>query len=636
MRLLIIAKYLMLVMGAFACTHLFAHNYPKSTKEILLLPLSQQQRIDSLFRFSLQHYYYDVSYFKEISRHIISLSEKEEYEIGQAKGYILSSLVANEQADLSQVYHFAQQALLHIPQEPASEELALALYCKGNYLRRKKRDREALETLIQGLEVAEKVGYKRMEASFNNLLGIMYVGRAEYDRALDYYDKVFAIAKADNDKGKLQQVYTNKGIVYMRQQRYSEAIRSHYQALAIAKEMESVSEEAFVYNDLGATYLESNYDLGKAIDYLKKSIEIREQLAEKNEIAYTYNYLGQAFGKQGNKNAAIFWIRKALETSKSIGNNKQQYEALEQLAEQFHQFNDHDSAYYYLKNYLSFRDSIRKLEQTETIEELLVQFETTQKDQEISILTQKNKIQQLGIQQRNLYLFLAIVLIVVAVVSIYLLYKNKKAREERLVKGAALEAELLKLETQHTLQADRLRISRDLHDNIGANLTFIHTSLNERSSDLSKDEQIKEMIAETINELRRTVWLINKSAVTLEEWVIKLRDYYKKIPIVHIAANVNESQRTLSSKQATAFFRIIQEAVNNALKHANATRIEIRIQETIEGLCIAVVDNGIGFEQGSSEGFGLENMTQNAKDIEGIINIESKPNQGTAIKVTLK
>jgi|GEM_PF-787316 len=616
----------------FTGSSLSAQDFKTHLNKVLQSNLSQKQKIDSLYQWGSNDYYQDYTFFHHLADTLLSLSEKANYPLGKARGHILFAFVSNGQGNLEALQQHAQKALTYISSKKPNNELVWILHCQGNYFRRKKRDKEATEVFYKGLAMAQTLGNKSAEAALNTSVGIMHVGRQEYDKALIYYQKALELAKAINDSTRIQRTYTNKGIVYQRQHKYAEAIQSHQQALKIAKELGNETDEAFAYNDLGATYIEINNGLPKAIAYLKKSISIRERLKEDSEIAYSYGYLGMAYGKMGNKQEAVGSLKKALTIAISIGNDKQHYEALEELANQYSHFKQNDSAYHYLRAYTVFRDSLRKTEKQEAIAELTVKHETEKKEQEIALLTQKNKIQQLGISQRNLYLFIAILLVLCTLGTLWLLYRTKKAKEQQLKQEAILQAELLKLEAKNTLQNDRLRISKDLHDNIGANLTFIQTSMAETDPTPTEMQDVKDLINNTIAELRRTVWLINKPSVRLDEWLVKLREYYRKVRKVEIETKVADESLILTSKQATLIFRIIQEAVNNSLKHALPNSITILVFANQKEMEVKINDDGKGFETlATVQGFGLENMRQNAQELGGSFHIESSVGKGTKI-----
>lgn len=628
---------LWILLPAFSGNTLSAQAFKNQAAAILRSDWSPQRKADSLYRLSLRHYQQDYVYFTGLSDTLLHLSAQAAYLPGKAQSQILLSLISDRQGNLEAMRQHARKALEYLSGQPAGSELSWALYCEGNYFRRKKRDKEAMEAFFKGLKVAEATGDKHEQASFNTLLGIMHVGREEYDKALAYYDKALRLARAVNDQVRIQRTYTNKGIVYMRQGKYNEALQSHQQALKMAKELHDESDEAFAYNDLGATYLQINEDLPKAIEYLQQAAAIRERLDQKDEIAYTYGYLGQAYGKAGNRKEAIRWIEKALQTAIAIGNHKQQYEALEELAAQYSRFRQYDSAYHYLRAYTVFRDSVRKAQQTEAIDELTVRYETEKKEQEIILLTQENRIQQLGISQRNLYLCMAALLVAGAMVTLRQLYRSKKVKEEKLRKEAAIQAELLQLEAENTLQNDRLRISKELHDNIGANLTFIQSSIEASAPVNTEWQDVKSLVNDTITDLRRTVWLINKPSVRLDEWLVKLREYYRKIRKVAIETDVADESLVLSSRQATLVFRIIQEAVHNSLKHSGASGIHVTVSSDAVHMEAVVEDDGKGFEAPViPQGFGLEHMRQHARELEGTLDIESPLHTGTKIRLRFR
>jgi len=616
-----------------------AQELQQQTDRILQSSLSEKHKIDSLYDLGLRYYYRDYGWGTRIGDTVLARANRNNYALGKGKAHILLALVTEGKGDLQAANKHTEAALAIIPAQPQSTELAVAWFNRGNYLRRKKRDKEATDAIFKSLRIAEAIGNKRMQASCYNFLGIMNVGREQYDKALDYYQKTLDIALAIGDKGRAQRTYTNKGIVYMRQGKYQESIRSHEEALRLIIELKDERDEAFVYNDLGSVYMESGYDIPKAISYLKKSIEIRERLDEKSEISYTYNFLGRAYKKEGNEQEAIKWLKKSLSAAQEVGNPKQHYEALDELSFAYAYFHKYDSAYHYLRKHNVFCDSVRKVEQAEAIAELSVQYEAEKKEQKIDLLTQKNEIQQLDIRQRNLYLIIAGLFVIGAIATIWLLYRNKKIKEEQLTKEAEMQAELLRLEAQNTLQNDRVRISRDLHDNIGSYLTYINTTIDSIKQDEianTKFDTLKDLTSETIGELRRTVWLINKPTVMLEEWVIKLKEYFKGISLLAVDVQLDNPLQQLTSLKATTLFRVVQEAVTNAVKYAEADKITISIKQHQQKLELAIIDNGKGFELNEiTNGFGLENMQQRMQELNGDIEILSSTGKGTTINLVI-
>jgi signal transduction histidine kinase/ligand-binding sensor domain-containing protein len=207
------------------------------------------------------------------------------------------------------------------------------------------------------------------------------------------------------------------------------------------------------------------------------------------------------------------------------------------------------------------------------------------------------------------------------------------------------------LETEHKIHIERERISRDLHDNIGAQITYIVSTLDFLSFRLDKQTPVenRQLIQElglnarqTMDQLRETIWAMNQPALGLEEFVQKLRNFAQRAgssASMHIQIDHQENAPgiTLASAQVLHLYRIIQEAVNNALKHAQASHLSISFTHEHKTLLIVIRDNGCGFnEKQNHEGhYGLANIRTRAAEIGATVDIHSQPNKGVSITVRL-
>jgi signal transduction histidine kinase len=222
----------------------------------------------------------------------------------------------------------------------------------------------------------------------------------------------------------------------------------------------------------------------------------------------------------------------------------------------------------------------------------------------------------------------------------YFIYQRRKEREKQLLLKADLEKQLLEEQARQKMQTEKIRISRELHDHIGSYLTFINNSMTDmvenNTSDQEKINEVKQLTSETIKELRKTVWLIHKESVSIEELAIKLRDFFRGISFLTVQ-DEGETAKVLDATKATEVFRIIQEAVNNVLKHADASKIDIKIKVEKEELTLWIQDNGKGFsEQHRVAGFGLDNMRNRAAAMGGVLKISSETGIGTTVMVNFK
>ncbi|MBC8645428.1 sensor histidine kinase [Flavobacterium lindanitolerans] len=230
-------------------------------------------------------------------------------------------------------------------------------------------------------------------------------------------------------------------------------------------------------------------------------------------------------------------------------------------------------------------------------------------------------------------------------------FQQAETKNIQLQKENELKDALLKIETQNKLQEQRLRISRDLHDTIGAQLTFIISSIDNLKYGFQiEDERLQNRLAgiseftkETIYELRDTIWAMNMNQINFEDLKSRISNFIDNAKISSIGidfqfvySDAGLCKRTFTSVEGMNIYRIIQETINNSIKHSGAGKIAVTIDGDEDNLVIEVTDNGKGFSPGlNKEGNGLNNIRKRAKEIGGEIELNSKPGEGTAMKLFL-
>ena len=201
------------------------------------------------------------------------------------------------------------------------------------------------------------------------------------------------------------------------------------------------------------------------------------------------------------------------------------------------------------------------------------------------------------------------------------------------------------------VQKEKQRLSRDLHDNLGSQITWLSNNITqleraeeEKQPVEKKLSQLKEGTGELMQTLRETIWILNKdkiSCVDLFDKVVSLAARHIEVcpPMkLHTEENIT-SNIELNSSQALQIFRICQEAINNSCKHAQATTVTIKATSANNHFTIAVSDNGKGFalaENGIEGHYGLQNMKERAKESNLAFTIESSPATGTTIRLSLR
>ncbi|MEY8847436.1 tetratricopeptide repeat protein [Psychroserpens sp. XS_ASV72] len=529
-----------------------------------------------------------------------------------------------------------------------------------------------------------------LKASAYNNIGVVNRNMALYDEALTNYLKALDIYQAKDMKREMATTFNSMGLVYSYNDVNTKAIEYHLKAKAIFEALDNKKGISEVYNNIAIIYANDG-DLQQALDYFKYSLEIEEKLNDKKGMAESLNNVGAVYYYLNEADSALTYFRKSLQIEKSIGdevgvaasyNNlasvlidlnriegtKSYIDSalffarkskaatdmevtLDNYAKYYEAKNDSKTALRYFKELTAFRDSILNIETNEKIAELEIEYQTEKKEKEI--LSQRADIaeQKLELNEKNTLVLGLIVLAVVLGLLGYLFYNQQRIKNRQLQKENQLKEALLKIETQNRLQDQRLRISRDLHDNIGAQLTFIISSLDNLKYGFQLPEKlsnklksISEFTTTTIYELRDTIWAMNKSEISIEDLESRISNFIEKansasdrIQFKFNTTTSDINNLKLTSVQGMNVYRIIQEAVNNALKYAEPTSIVVDFSQSPDHLKITIKDDGKGFDSSKVDlGNGINNMKKRAHDIDGDFSLSSIEGQGTTIELLLK
>ena len=219
--------------------------------------------------------------------------------------------------------------------------------------------------------------------------------------------------------------------------------------------------------------------------------------------------------------------------------------------------------------------------------------------------------------------------------------------ERWLATRRRLQRELKRLERQRTVEQERTRIARDIHDDIGASLTQMALLSELAQADLAQPDLARvhlDQIFATAHGLARQldeiVWAINPAYDTLEEFTVflcKFAQDYLAAASLRCRLDVPETlpPRTLSSAARHALFLCTKEALHNIVKHAAAGEVWLRLQADHAGLALLIEDDGIKLSLGGPAGDGLGNMKARMKDMGGEFTQRGGRDRGTVTKLTL-
>ncbi|OJU76273.1 MAG: hypothetical protein BGO09_15085 [Bacteroidetes bacterium 47-18] len=526
---------------------------------------------------------------------------------------------------------------------------AMVYYYYGDY-------QKANEIIMSILDLCKKERNNQLLAISYSNLGLINIEQNRYDKALHRMRLSAACYDSIGDKQGKSSVINNQGIVYYEKLRqYDTAIELFKEALQIKEDIKDHAGMVSCYSNLASIYLEmKQYKLSE--QYGLKGLQMAEQVEDNFGKAFMNNHFGELYYQQKQYAAAASFARKALELSQKNQTKKEIVKTLKLLSRIAAAEGNYHTAYGYLQEAYTLRDSVLNQENFTKMVELETHYETQQKEKQI--LEQRADIAEshLKIEQKNLQVTGAVLLLLIAVLAGYILFYRQKQKARRLEEEHRLKETYAAIETQNQLHLERLKISRELHDNIGSQLTFITSSLDniryyfrdEPSEVHQRIDHISGFARQAISELRDTVWAMNKGTVTFEDMRARLSDFISKtsdaVGNVSFEFTVDEQLKDstfhFSSLEGIHLYRVIQEAVHNAVKHSGADRITIHIYpvtDTPYRFAVSIADNGKGFAPDAvpdDNANGLSNMRKRMEEIGGDIVIHSGAS-GTEVSILL-
>lgn len=214
-----------------------------------------------------------------------------------------------------------------------------------------------------------------------------------------------------------------------------------------------------------------------------------------------------------------------------------------------------------------------------------------------------------------------------------------------LVVRIRYRSQLRKLEVDRKVQQERERISRDLHDHVGSQLTYIINQLDGGQTEVSTTKHLadaRDAARTTMGNLRETIWALQREAIMLVDFTDRVKEFAQKQLSSRQGMKLDFTEKIdadyeINPAKALNLFRIAQEVINNSVKHSDGTTLSISIGTVVHAgnafLKMTIADNGKGFHQNGQHGNGLPNIRFRAGEIHAELSISSRPAKGTTVTV---
>lgn len=520
----------------------------------------------------------------------------------------------------------------------------------GMFHWKKENFNEALKYFFQALEMNRNNTSEATNAAYLNNIGLIYQEMGQLEKALEYQQEGLRLRRKYKKTNHIPVSLHNIGVILTKQKKIDEAEQTYQEAI----------EAALMANDLGIYYaslrsLSNIYmtkgEVEKAIPLLEEAIRGREENnIDRRAGLNAISSLIRAYNSLGNYEKAFKYIEKGNALMEEFPDLKPgALDFYSETAYAHYGLGNLQKGRYFLEKAFAAKDSLFSIENAAEIARLETKYEVAKKELDLTQAQVEISEKELKLKRKNTLVFGGFGLALLLGFFGFLFYNQQKLKNRQLQKENELRTALATIETQNRLQQQRQRISRDLHDNIGSQLSFIISTLDNikyklknSGEDTEKITQVKDFAAQTIYELRDTIWAMNKHTIALEDLQARIADFMDKakssahnIRFSFVVDKNIKLDYPFDSETGMNVYRIIQEVITNTLKHAEASKIEVRITQEGKYFKIKISDDGKGFDQNNIQmGNGLNNIKKRAREVEGKLKILSDPEQGTEVTLT--
>lgn len=499
----------------------------------------------------------------------------------------------------------------------------------------------------KSLQYFEDTGDMMLIARLNDLLQVAYNELHQYAKALDYGKRATAALRNAGDPLSLISALSNTGNNYKDLKYYDTALIYYREALALARQSKYKMYENTLLLNLASLYMHTlqtdsmKYYNGKA---LALSMELGLPESESKANRGMANY----FALKNNLSEAHKYITRAMDLSEKNGFREEHALNLGTLSVILAAMHQMEESFRTGETAESIEDSLTGVQIQHRILLLSKQFETEKKEAQI-------ELQQAQLKQKNILNYILIggttALLIISLLS----YRNYRHRQKlHQTRIEELETEKQLAATEAILKGEeqeRTRLAKDLHDGLGGMLSGIKYSFQNMKENLiltpenaQNFERSLDMLDSSIREMRRVAHNMMPEILVrygldaaLEEFCKEvnrsgaIRTKYQSIGIEHTV---------VEQTTAVTVYRIVQELVNNAIKHASATHVVVQVHASQQDnlLSVTVEDDGKGFDTTSlqkTQGIGWSNIQNRVDFLKGKIDVDSAPGKGTSVLIEI-
>lgn len=543
------------------------------------------------------------------------------------------------------------------PSQAARESAATNKSSIAQIQRGRGQFESAIKTFLASIALMEKSNARNkwlVLAILYSNVGSVYHDLHQFPKVLEYDRKALDAYKKQKDPSYIAIAELFVAGDYKDLGRLQEAKTHIERAQKIADETRSDDLFYRVHNNWGAYYQKAG-ELAKAVVSYQKALAYARSDENLFRKMNCNRMLGFIYRDMKNYTQSLGYLQKALGQTRQLQNKLLEAELLKAIALVQSELGHYSEAADDYKNYIQLSDSLKEEETKRRISEIENKYQSGRRQDSILALQKNNLLQKTRLQQKetmNMALMAGCVLLLLVAVLLYINFKN---RNRLLRQKENLHAQQIsKLENEKKLLAaqslmkgqeeERSRLARDLHDGVGGLLSGVKLSMSTMKGNvfLSEEnarsfENVIVQLDQSIAELRRVSHNMMPEALIKYGLKEALENYCENLNVsgsIHVQLQTYGMENRMEQNAEIVIYRIIQELLNNVIRHAGAKKVLIQLVREDGRFNLTVEDDGRGFEKNEIRGgAGLSNIRARIDYLNGNMDIVSKKGEGTSVHI---
>lgn len=584
---------------------------------------------------------------KQIARLNTALAERIHYTFGAAVAQTLHAVILLNQMNLDSAGMLLDKSSLlleGLADEPAQEQKGIIINGYGFIFHQRQLYDSAVNCYLQAARIFEKNNnYRKLFFSYSNLSSV-YDLLEDLDKTAHYARAAYAVAVKAHDPNILLRGYIILANAYADMGLPDSLESIARRGLLLAQQEKQPFAIAKLQQILGVYYHDKQKDYDSAIYYFTLALDPLIALNSQYDVALVLQNIGSAYRLKNDLINALHYSKRATELARSLDLYQVMHYSLADLVKAEEKLGHSTEALTYLKEYVAVNDTIQNRANRKRVNELEIKYQTENK--EARILAQEASLQNKSILNYILAGSACTLLFIIALS--FRTYKQKQHLQQQRIMRLENEKQLAAAEAVlKGEEQERSRLAKDLHDGLGSMLSGIKYSFsNIKETLIMTPDNVQafgrsmDMLDSSIREMRRVAHNMMPEALVRFGLDAALNEFCSDITesgaleVDYMSIGITNDN--LDQTTAVTLYRVVQELINNSVKHAAATTALVQIMKTERSLTVTVEDNGKGFDTAridQSTGIGWSNIRHRIDFLKGRLDIDSRPGQGTSVHI---